>query len=585
MTLALSSGPARFVQETNELRRVLRLPRRAWADETADDLAVRMTAALRTPGGTMQLRPIQAIALYEIGTVGGCLISARVGAGKTIVSLLAPYVLASRRPMLLLPARLIDKTRREWSRLREHWLIPNTIRIESYELLGRVSAAQMLADYAPDLIVADECQRVKNPRAACTARLMRYLLANHACRFVAMSGTVTARSLRDYAHLAARCLRVKSAPLPDSWGELEDWAEAIDVKILRDGEEPERKVQTGALEFLCNAEEKNEARHDPVGACRKAYRRRLVETPGVVATSDRFLGASLSVSGIEPRMGEPTNLAFKHLRHAWKLPDDHPLSDGVEVWRHARQLALGFFYAWTPRPPEEWMNRRRIWSAVSRVILRTNRRDLDTALQVANAVDAGFYDDWIEIADGTRHLPAGALERWRDIRDSFEPRSVATWLDTGALEAAAAWARDPGIVWTEHCAFAEALSKMTGLPYYGEQGRDDRTGLAIEQADPKRACIASIKANSEGRNLQEIWSRNLVTSPPKLGLVWEQLLGRTHRDGQTADEVTCDVFVTCQEHAAAWAQALVDAQWIEDSTGQEQKILHVDTDMPANHWR
>src|SRR5690606_21047979 len=175
--------------------------------------------------------------------------------------------------------------------------------------------------------------------------------------------------------------------------------------------------------------------------------------------------------------------------------------------------------------------------------------------------------------------------------DSFRPQTVAVWLDEGALEAAATWGSSSrhgsraGIIWTEHTAFAEKLAQRTGWAYYGQQGLDAR-GRAIEADSGAEAIVASIASNAEGRNLQA-WARNLVTSPPASGSTWEQLLGRTHRDGQEADEVTVDVFFTCREHVQAMHQARADARYIELSTGQAQKLSYADIDIPEDEtkWR
>src|SRR5262245_46563659 len=105
--------PLHVVQRTACLRRVLELPRRSWSDSGAKDLAERLTALLKTSGGTMTLRPVQAIALYEAYRCHGAFLPIRVGGGKTLISLLLPHVLEASRPLLLLPAKLIEKTRRE----------------------------------------------------------------------------------------------------------------------------------------------------------------------------------------------------------------------------------------------------------------------------------------------------------------------------------------------------------------------------------------------------------------------------------------------------------------------------------------
>lgn len=551
--------PVRFVQRTPELERVLAIPRRTLYIEgpSAEKLARDLSDALRLPHGKQELRPIQAASLYELWKVGGLLASVRVGGGKTLVSQLAPVVRDAKRPILILPASLIEKTRREARALAQHWPIPVHLRLFSYEWLGRTQAAEELERYGPDMIIADECHKLKNPKAAVTKRLVRYMHKHPETCFVALSGTITKRSLRDYAHLLTFCLPPLHCPVPLKGSELIDWADALDVK--KDDAPPSCEV--GALWSLCTAEERNAGAD--LSTVRKAFRRRLTETAGVVATSDRFLGASLVIGAVEAKAPDTVAAAFAGLRATWTTPDGWPLSEPMAVWRHARELALGFYYVWDPRPPHEWLDARKAWSQICRQILSDNRRQLDSEKQVVQAIDSGFYP-----------LAEGALADWRDVRDSFVPHTRPVWLDTYALDAVARWGEHGGIVWCEHVAFAEELARRTGWTYYGAKGLSSDNRF-VEDSN-EETIIVSQEANRTGRNLQYKWSRNLLTSPLSNGLGLEQLLGRTHRDGQPEDEVTADVLMLCREHARAIRQAVVDAHYIQESTGQEQKLVYAD---------
>jgi hypothetical protein len=457
--------------------------------------------------------------------------------------------------LLLVPAALVGKTLKDASRLCPHWHFRQP-RIVSYEWLGRVQAAQALEVLAPDLIIADEAHRLKNPRAAVTRRVNRYMVNHPETKFVAMSGTITKRSIQDFAHVLRWTHKHDKRPLPRWHGELELWSDALDE---RKGQL--RRADPGALRLLCSDEEDRLWSSDSRRAARLAFRRRLIETPGVVATGETPIDASIIVRGVEPSVSKAIDDAFAHLRAAWETPDGWPIADGLGVFRHARELALGFFYVWDPRPPAAWLAARSVWASFVRSVLSHSHK-LDTELQVRRQ-----YGETPE------------CKAWLAVRDSFEPHTVAQWLDTSVVGFVLDWARKhAGIVWVEHTCFGQAL-EARGLPYYGKQGLDAR-GRAIEEHEPDRPLAASIASNATGRNLQT-WSHNLIVSMPANGMQTEQLIGRTHRDGQEADEVTFDVLTTCAEHVGAFWQAYRDCEFVADSTGAPQKLLIADVEMPT----
>lgn len=552
MSIFFAPSPAYAVRLNDELRRVETLTRRQWSEEDAENMTEQLTQLLKTPGGTMSLRSVQGIALAEIGIRGGLFGIIRVGAGKTLISLLAASVAEARRPVLLIPAKLVTKTQRDMILLSKHWLIPKT-RIITYEWLGRAQAADALDSHKPDVIVCDEAHKLKNKSAAVTRRVARYMKANPTTKMIVMSGTIAKRSLHDYAHLIRWALKT-DVPLPDGYNDLELWADALDERkgMLR-------RADPGALRVLCNTEENQMWPTNPREWARRAYRRRLIDTSGVVSTQETSVDASITVRCVEPPKSTAIDGAFEHLRKNWETPDGWPLADALQVYRHAREIALGFYYKWEPRPPRAWMEARKTWCAFVRETL-SHSRALDSELQVK------------------RQFPASReLIAWDAVKHSFKPNTTLVWLDNSVVDYCKNWLNtEIGILWTEHVLFAKRLSAETGTAYYGSGNVGD-----AEKHSTAKPMILSIEAGREGLNLQG-WHSNCIISPPPNGERWEQLLGRTHRDGQEADEVSFDVAGFSIEHVEAFWQARSDAEYVAASLGSPQKLLVADYDFPTS---
>lgn len=542
----------RSVQHSSEVERVLAIPRREWSHAQALDLAERLTAALKTKDGTMSLRPIQAVALVEAAQWDGGLFPIRVGGGKTLITVLLPRMFRHKtRPLILLPAHLIDKTHRELRELRKHWIIPAFLRFESYQKLSRINAAGMLESYEPDLIIADEAHYLKNPSAACTKRVARYLKPRrNEVATVLLSGTFINRSIREYAHLSSWALK-KTNPLPEGFDVLDEWSRALDVNVAA-----HRRLAPGALSAL---------RAHPVEDIRKAFRRRFVQSPGVVATQEPPLDIGLEISSVTVELPPELKTAYKTLRDEWTTPDEWPVEDGVAMWRHARELSNGFYSVWDPRPPDDWREARTEWARTSREIIKNNRRNLDTELQVRRAVSQGLYP-----------FASRALQAWEKIGPTFKPNSIPVWVSDRTVEMIVGRA-DRTLLWTDRPALGQRLEELAGIPYYGQKGLDSR-GNFIEDHDPDRlgSAVVSIDANKEGRNLQHRWYKNMILDVPPNGKRWEQMLGRTHRDGQPESVVKVEVLFGCIEDVLGFWRAVEDSAFAEDMSGQAQKLCHAD---------
>ena len=575
-------GESWSIKATPEFRRVRDLPRRVWTEAEGVAAAAELTKSLRAEGGTMNLHPTQAIALIELVKTDGLFGALRVGGGKTLLSLLAPVVLGSKRSVLILPASLIPKTEIERKAYLKHFKVSTSIRPISYQMLGTVKGAEMLEYWKPDTIVCDECHFLKSKKAGVTKRVARYFANHPNVRCVAMSGTVMKNSIKDFAHILEWTHGKDKMPVPNR-DDLDNWAAALD-----EGPKMGQRVGVGVLVDLSpNVEGETKLERG-----RRAFQKRLSETEGVVVSDAKDgCGASLYISALEYNVNETTEENFQLLREKWQLSTGIELMEAMEVWRHARELALGVHYEWTKRPEDAWLQARKAWSKFVRDILRESKT-LDTPLQVANAVDDGTLQD------------EGVLSRWRAIKDTFEPVTHPIWHDDTALNVCVDWAKqriakkENGIIWVEHTFFGHELSKRLGVGYYGAHGlatqESPQPGQSIEAAivtmgNSGGVVVASVAANSTGRNLQDA-AHNLITSPMTGSDGWEQLLGRTHRTGQKADTVFVEFLFGCLEHFDAIERAQARATMALDTIGDRPKLLSADLIYPrdANNregWR
>ena len=209
------------------------------------------------------------------------------------------------------------------------------------------------------------------------------------------------------------------------------------------------------------------------------------------------------------------------------------------------------------------MDARREWASYVRETL-TNSRSLDTELQVRMAVEEG-------------RLQSPELARWLAIKDAFTPNPKDVWHDSNALDFCEKWMkRNKGIVWCAHTFFAKELSRRTGVPYFGEGAlTSDGSSLVTLASGPdagKMPIICSIDACGTGQNLQA-WSDNLFTTCPTQAAQMEQTLGRTHRDGQQADEVNAEIMLGSWEGWNAWNLCYAQAEATGDTYGDAHKIL------------
>lgn len=550
-----------------ETERVFGLPRRERSETEISALTSSMNSHFQKPGATMALRPLQAVSLYEAAESNGLLAPMGVGSGKTLVTLLLPEVLDSKVAVLLVAPQLRNqliqhdigfyakhfrfKWREDKAEMQLHVLAYSTLSIEA--------GAYELEKINPDLIIADECHNLRHNTATRTKRFLRYCKDHPGTRFCGLSGTMTTRSLRDYAHLSELALR-KNSPLPDNYQVLQDWADAIDV--VPGGF---NQMQPGVLEQLCR----------PGESLRSGFRRRFTETQGVVATSETALGTSLVIEerGIELPMSIIDSL--EEVKSTWMRPDGEELSDPLEYSRVLKQIASGFYYRWVwpdGIPDNEWLQARAAWHKEVRERLKRAQPGMDSPMLVARA--AAHAVQCVDRKCVQKHFDSEHWLNWAAVKDRPEPPTEPVWIsDFLAKDIAACMQTKTSLVFYEYEALGEKIAELAHTEVLGGGAAADIEFARLNEkpADRLPSVVASIKAHGHGKNLQA-WSRMIFASCPSNGAVWEQALGRTHRPGQLADEVNVQIYLQTEEVQDAFYQALKDSRYIEETTGSKQKL-------------
>lgn len=541
------------VPDSPDLRRVLALPRRELDLTKVPDV----TDLVRKPGGTMRLQPIQSAALIEAATARGLFAPIGVGFGKSLIAWLLPLVLDSRKTVLLVPPSTRDQFVREGHEIYgRHFRIPfEVIRIVTYWQLSNVGDDDVLEREEPDLVVCDEAHQIANLKSARGKRFWRYV-DDPRVRFCPLSGTMagSGRSVMAYHALLVRALH-KNAPVPLHWREAQNWANALDTK-------PEVPFRPGALEALCAGGE------NP----RQGYRRRLVQTVGVVATDATSIECSLVIRRLSVAVPPVVEEKLWEVRDKWSI-DGETFDSAATRAAKLREVACGFYYRWAW--PDgvvdvEWLRARADWHRFVREVLDHARPKLDQPLYVYQACERGQREaKGKKIKDGLPVLHSGEFLAWKRVEDRPVPPTETVWLSPFLIDAGVARARAlakdrPTIVWYDRRALEEPL-RFRGIQVYGT-GQDSSLATAS-------VIACSVDAQSEGKNLQR-YAHNVILTPMTSAKKWEQTIGRTHRLGQVADEVTVEWCGHTPEFVGAFEQALELARGLQEREGARQKLLY-----------
>jgi hypothetical protein len=604
---ALQSAPA--VPNSPDLQRVWALPRRTRPDRAP-------LPELRTPAGIaagVGLKNEQTVGLNELHWARGLFGAFPVGIGKTHISYLAalcarkPNGERMRRPWMFLPANLarnkgnsVSKTTKEFRKLAQHWQQPQPFPlIHTYEELTQEKNLRMLDTGDPDMLIFDECSKLRRiDDGSAPIRIDRYVAKKRAqeiaqgtgfgseLQVVVLTGTIGRGSLADFAHMLRWCLG-DNAPVPLQSGALWQWCQALDD----DRSVGMSRWKPGAL-YSFAPEAKDVDDSDPFGTdaldlVRDGVAQRIADTLGVVMYSEDSCTQPISISFHVPAHCPTIEAFFKNYVRAWCTPDGYEYGDALSAYRNAGDAGCGFWGLWNPRAPEYWLNARREAMAVVKDAIDGSRKG-HSPLDTEGAVFKAMPDD-------------PAIVEWHKVRKDFIPNPEATWFTASLIYEVQAlinqWEAlgEKVIVWSFDTPVAQALTSVTGLPYYGAEGLRHTATLAktddsIEDdakmrlptdnpaapwGAPRSSIICSTAANRYGRNLQYYAVNIWVGWNDASTIDIEQGFGRTHRQGQTRP-VHNQIVITCGEALDAFAKAVGECNTVLRLQRHKQKLLQAE---------
>ena len=514
---------------------------------------------LKTPQGTMTLRPIQNEMLWQASLAKGMLGLVGVGEGKTLASFLMPRVLKASRPLLLIPASMRSQAQADWGTYGEHFHLPPHMEMRSYEEIS--TQPGLLKQLQPDLIVADEVHKLKNPTSTRTRRLTKHFSwcarnGEPLPMFVGLSGSITSTSIKDFWHLSLWALK-ENTPLPMKWNYMNSWAACLDK-----GKSSDRKDLSMIAPLL--------VKFGTVDV-REAFKKNLLTTQGVVISHKSPPPCELHMFGFSAKVSKAVRKHIDDLNETWQTPQGEELDSALALVRLRRQMICGFYYYWDwpGEVDHEWMEARSAWAKACRTFCSRAPEGLDTPALLERAL-VMFLKKEIE-AKFPRELVLTFIEWAKEKHKPLPPVGVK-WFSDYFLANIINWVqqqKEPPLVWYEHTALAQALHQLTGWPIYGTGKESDR---ALTQVKEPHVALISIRAHSQGKNLQA-WGNHFIAHPLSDGARWEQLLGRSHRTGQKRKVVTVTV-PNFSEFSVALDSARESAKYIEDSTGLKQRLLN-----------
>jgi len=602
-----------------------------------------------------RLMPEQANGIKQFLNVNGLFAPIGVGKGKTLLTLvisqIAHSVMKKRKMLLVIPSHLtgqFHKTDLRFYRSKIN-ISFNVIKLSGkslaqrrrlaasdkpglyvmpYSLFSEPDAVDLLESIAPEVVIADEVHCFARPSAARTRRFTQYM-KNNTPIFAALSGTITKKTLKDYAHLAKFALGDMSF-VPRDYMTLNAWSEVLGSSAesafgeLKHLDQVDMRMLNPLLSWAQHAKPDEEWQTDATYRIldyRKAFNIRQQSCRGVAASSSDDVGTSLSIRNT-PAAETTTCDGWDKLTEyraqmedKWITPIGEEIEHAMLKYKWNYELSGGFYndlswpsvktHAKRHRLSENEADKQLQYakecheihkvfvSSMSKHIRAEKNNPFDTPMLVGRHLaehrDMGttlqlpdhIYEEWMDFKRKEKEgIEACGIARLPERDSTFIP--VCDFKIRQAVKWAAARKKEGGIIWYSHIGMGKWMHSalcLAGVDSLLCASTPDGDKTIRSLGDPSmggkgnKIVVASMHSHGTGKNLQAFYNQ-LFLQWPRSASQAEQVLGRIHRLGQQKDEVVADTNLTIDFDNELFAATLVDATYIHQTSGSAQKLIY-----------
>lgn len=631
----------RTVQQDNQ--RIAQLPvmprpTEEWAVEYSKHVTL-ASAPLNPDGSSFTLKLEQAWALASYQQYGGFFAPIPVGGGKTLISLCVPHIgfkfRGHKKAMLLIPPSLGDQLiQRDLPWVRErmplgyNWysLVGKSkaartkivskdrpgLYIVPYTALSNLDGLEVMRGISPTLVIADEAHTLAND----SARSKRYWgvlqeieqAQGRSVEFCALSGTMAKKRLKDFWKLMRQAMG-ENAPLPLNTQNLDEW----DETMAADGSNYITPACSWLPPWAENQFPDERFTRDTVGA-RSAFQARLKTAPGVITGGDASCKADLKLGHFEvpddpaAKGWDELQQMKQNLETLGMKPNGELVSTPMHIYNISAELSCGFYN--DPFWPEAEVVSRRKEISVTEAenLLDRSKRYLEADQTYRSVLfpwvrssPLGFDSDLQvgqKIANGeTQGIDPAVVQGWHERSQAdFEQRierdhryvMVCDWkLDAVVtrVKRVVKERKTGTLVWAHNHAVVDRLIEKlegTGFETYGVSPRHPKKNMDLLYDKSYRNCVfvLSLGRCAHGLNLQHTFHTNVYAQVVRSAAYFEQSLGRTHRQGQEAEEVYAEVVLTEGTDHDTLGACLVEATFTHQVLGNDHKAILAAWDPP-----